>query len=99
MRSRYSAFVKRDLDYLWRTTDPETRAAFDREANRQWAEQASFTGLEIVSSSEDGDRGTVEFKASFTLGGRARVHHELSSFRREGGQWYFRDGREPGFGV
>lgn len=95
MRSRYTAFTRCDLDYLERTTDPEYRASFDREANREWAENARFTGLKVLRASQNGNDGLVEFQASFELEGQSHVHHELSTFRRHGEQWYFCEGQEP----
>lgn len=93
MRSRYTAFCLKDLDYIWDTTDPETRPHFDRAANREWAEKAEFTRLQILHSTEKGAEGLVEFKAHFNMGGESHVHHEFSVFRREGGRWYFSEGR------
>ena len=38
--------------------------------------------------------GFVEFKAYYTLGGEDVTHHEVASFRKEDGAWYFVEG-EP----
>ena len=95
MRSRYSAFVTKNFDYLNETQHPQTRSPKDIEANQQWAEAVTFTGLEILRSSEDGNKGMVEFKAHYkdTASKEAIVHHEISSFRKQAGLWYFREGK------
>lgn len=94
MRSRYSAFCVKDLDYLIRTTDPQTRLDFDFEATRQWAESAQFSKLEVLRATQEGNKGLVEFKAHFATSGQpGQVHHEISKFRRQAGQWFFREGK------
>jgi SEC-C motif-containing protein len=94
MRSRYCAFVLKNMDYIYNTTDPQVRHQIDLKGNQEWADKAEFTGLEVIKSSEDGNKGMVEFKAKFIMPGEAEtVHHELSKFRRQAGVWYFRDGR------
>jgi SEC-C motif-containing protein len=35
------------------------------------------------------DHGTVDFVARSKLGGRAHRLHEVSTFVREGGRWYY----------
>lgn len=93
MRSRYSAFALKKIDYVHATTDPQTRGKFDRAGNEAWANSAVFTGLEILGSREEGNKGEVEFRAHFRAEGTEHVHHEKSRFRREAGRWYFRDGK------
>lgn len=93
MRSRYSAFVVKDFEYLFETTDPQTRNLFDHKANEIWAQSVTFTALEIVSTSEEGTKGKVEFKAHFLEKGSAKTHHEMSRFRKSKGFWLFRDGK------
>jgi SEC-C motif-containing protein len=94
MRSRYSAFILKDFDYLGATHDPQTLEDFDLEANRKWAESVKFTGLEILRSEESGNKGLVEFRASFeelNTGNKA-VHHEVSKFRKQKGVWFYKSG-------
>ncbi|MGN6390046.1 MAG: YchJ family protein [Burkholderiaceae bacterium] len=79
MRSRYTAFVRRDERYLRKTWCAATRPAgplFDEPAP-QWL------GLSIVGAQEDGDAATVEFVARYKINGRAHRLHEVSRFRRE----------------
>ncbi|MFI1355477.1 YchJ family protein [Streptomyces sp. NPDC020898] len=86
MRSRYSAFVKRDEPYLLRTWHPRTRpagVAFD--PGMRW------TGLEILGTG-DGTAfhttGTVTFRASY----RGGSLEERSRFERVDGAWVYVDG-------
>jgi SEC-C motif-containing protein len=96
MRSRYSAYVTGDIDYIAKTHDPASIHEFDREAARNWAINTEWKGLEIVRT-EDGsasdDTGTVEFIARFRTNDQEQTHHELSVFRREDKQWYYVDGK------
>lgn len=95
MRSRYSAYVTTDIDYLAATTDPQCLRDFDADGARAWSEKATFTGLEIVAAEETGAKGVVEFKASYDLPEGPEVHHEVSTFRKTHGKWMFRSGRRP----
>lgn len=95
MRSRYAAYATRELSYLEKTTDAQALGDMDMNANREWAEKAEFTGLEILSATEDKNKGLVEFKAQFKLVGSDEIHshHEVSTFRKQAGVWFFRNGR------
>ena len=92
MRSRYTAFCRKDMAYLLRSQHPSTRADFDIESNSRWANEAQFEGLKVLRSWEKGDDGFVEFEAQFRMEGLSHVHREASRFKRENGVWYFVDG-------
>lgn len=97
MRSRYAAYATKNFDYVLATTDPQRRYDFDHDASRAWMNGSTFTGLEILSSAEEGNKGTVEFVARFRTGdGPEETHHERSRFRKQAGRWYFRDGKMVG---
>lgn len=95
MRSRFSAFALLEMDYVKHTTDPQVLNKIDFRANSEWAKQSDFYKLEIIQSGEEGNKGSVEFKAYFRnkSDGSEHVHHEFSRFRKQSGRWYFRDGR------
>ncbi|WP_206316698.1 YchJ family protein [Streptomyces composti] len=86
MRSRYSAFVRRDAGHLLRTWHPRTRPeriGFD--PGMRW------TGLEILGTTDGSafhSTGTVTFRA-FYRGGSL---HERSRFERVDGAWVYVDG-------
>jgi SEC-C motif-containing protein len=90
MRSRYSAFVRLDADYLLRTWHPDTAPAhLELDRGMGWRR------LDILSTSGGGpfdSAGTVEFKAHYRYDGARRVLHEVSRFVREDGRWYYVDG-------
>lgn len=93
MRSRYSAFAKNEMQYLRDTTDPQTLETIDDEANKEWSERAQFLKLEIIHTEEKGTKGAVEFKAAYSVDGENYTHHEISTFRKQAGQWFFKSGK------
>ena len=96
MRSRYSAFARKEIDYLKDSLHPGLRGDHDPEATRRWADKSDWTGLEIVATTGGGvddDAGTVEFIASYRQKGTPHSHHEVAEFSRHKGHWYYTDGR------
>ncbi|MET0094083.1 MAG: YchJ family protein [Sedimenticola sp.] len=96
MRSRYSAFVTGSVDFLTESLHPAHRHDHDAAATRRWAEQSDWLGLEIVSTEAGGEKdeeGKVEFIATFKEKGMVRRHHEMSSFKKDQGRWYYVDGK------
>lgn len=89
MRSRYTAYVVKDIDHIARTNDPDSKDEFDREMAMEWAKNSEWLGLEVLASTED----TVEFIARFKANGKELAHHELSTFRKVNDDWYFVDGK------
>ncbi|WP_111495883.1 YchJ family protein [Marinobacter bohaiensis] len=93
MRSRYSAFVLGLTDYLRQSWHPSTRpASLDRGDTPQW------TGLTVLSSTSDGDRGQVHFRAIYRESGQWGYLEEKSDFVVEDGRWYYLSGN-PQQGV
>ena len=88
MRSRYTAFVLDELDYLLDTWHHSTRpvALEPNPAGMKWL------GLEVRGHSQDADQATVEFVARSRQNGRADRLHEISRFLREDGRWFYVDG-------
>ncbi|MBI5257944.1 MAG: hypothetical protein HY855_15675 [Burkholderiales bacterium] len=88
MRSRYSAYVLQQADYLLATWHPTTRPAqLAFEPGLRWL------GLEVRRHQATGaDTAIVEFVARSKLGGRAHRLHETSRFVREQGRWLYVDG-------
>ncbi|MEU0336139.1 YchJ family metal-binding protein [Streptomyces sp. NPDC006193] len=86
MRSRYSAFVLGDAEYLLRTWHPRTRPErLDLDPRVRW------TGLEILDTTDGSafhTTGTVTFRASY----RGGSLHERSRFERVAGAWVYVDG-------
>jgi SEC-C motif-containing protein len=96
MRARYSAYATANIDFIERTFHSSSRAEFDRESARKWAEGSQWHGLEIlgtVDGKEQDDTGSVEFIATYSQKEDVIKHHELATFRKEDGNWTFVDGR------
>lgn len=95
MRARYSAFVHHEFDYIFKTHHPSTLAELDKDGVRTWGMESKWLGLEVLSTDKGKDKdteGTVEFRCKFILKDAEQVHHELSTFKKENGEWYFVDG-------
>lgn len=89
MRSRYSAFVLCNEQYLLDTWHPSTRpSSVPFEKNRKWL------GLSIVDASIAGAASAeVEFVARSKASNASAVRlHERSRFVREDGRWFYVDG-------
>ncbi len=97
MRSRYSAYVSQELDYIFDTTHPDSREDYDPESTREWSANSIWEGFEIVDAVDgqaDDDSGRIEFIARFfDRKGRKQSHHEMAEFEKKDGVWYFKDGR------
>jgi len=94
MRSRYSAFVLLDREYLLATWHESRRPAdLELDAGAKWL------GLEVRKHKPiDDSHAEVEFVARYRVAGpsagsgRAVRIHERSRFVRENGRWYYLDG-------
>ncbi len=98
MRARYSAYTTANMAYIESTHSPKTRDSLDIDSSREWAEESDWLGLEIVQTENGGksdNDGTVEFIARYRQNGEEHTHHEVSSFVKEMGRWYFLDGAPP----
>ena len=79
MRSRYSAFVLGNGDYLAATLSTQQRADFDVDEFNASHGDTRWIGLEIRESTgggENDEKGTVEFVARYSAGGDPVAHHE-----------------------
>ncbi|MHA1567253.1 MAG: YchJ family protein [Alphaproteobacteria bacterium] len=96
MRSRFTAFVRGNLDHIENTHASEVRDSFNRSAAESTANAVKWVSLTIsdtLGGGEDDDTGIVEFSARFKQDGELKVHHERSDFRREDGRWVYVDGQ------
>lgn len=94
MRSRYTAYVKGDMDYIERTDSAEALAEFNRADSERVAAQAEWLGLRVVRTEAGGEsdnEGKVEFVFSYREKGQVYSQHELSSFARRDGKWLYVD--------
>lgn len=88
MRSRYTAFVRGDRDYLAKTWHPDTVPKLED------TEPSNWIGLEVVAASvaEDGVHGQVEFIAKLIVSDKLGILHEVSAFEKVAGRWVYRSG-------
>ena len=89
MRSRYSAFVFAEVDYLIAThPDSLTPLLQRRKDLRKNCCEARWLGLKIKAVEAGGLddlEGTVTFEAAFVVGGQRNVMTETSLFQRRDG--------------
>lgn len=94
MRSRFTAYALKNVDYLVRTTWPRQQPTLKKEEIHGRADNTRWTRLEIVDTQKgqtEDVTGVVEFKAMFTTPTELheQTYHECSDFIQENGQWYF----------
>ena len=95
MRSRYSAYVFKELDYLKESLAPEALNGHDDDSVKQWADNAEWLGLEIHdkwAGEEGDDAGIVEFSAKYAMDGEEQTHRERAEFKMFGEHWRYVDG-------
>ncbi len=101
MRSRYSAYAVKNIDYIDQTQVTLPGESFDKEEALKWADSSEWMGLEIKSTKKGeatDNTGIVEFIAHYKdkASGTELRHHETSLFQREGGDWRFKEGQIHG---
>ncbi|WP_346883771.1 YchJ family metal-binding protein [uncultured Algibacter sp.] len=92
MRSRYSAFVLADGEYLMQSHHYKTRNLKEKKAIVAWAKSVQWIKLEILDTSKgtkNDTEGTVTFNAYFYENGNVNVIHENSAFVKENNQWHY----------
>ena len=92
MRSRYSAFVLCDGDYLLKSHSVNYRNPLTIHNTIRWARSVAWNRLEIISKSkgtENDLEGIVEFKAYFREKNKLKYIHEVSRFIRENEHWVY----------
>lgn len=90
MRSRFTAFVVRDADYLLRTWDPDTRP-YDLTLVDLPVQFHRLEIIDVVGGGPFDQEGIVEFEAFYT-GQPSGSQRERSSFRRLGREWVYTAG-------
>jgi SEC-C motif domain protein len=91
MRSRFTAYALRNVDYLLSSWDKSKRpAAIDFSK-----ETAVWQKLQIINVKKGGpqdSKGIVEFKAFYCQDGGDYFLHEISRFIKTGQRWLYLDG-------
>lgn len=93
MRSRYSAYVLHKVDYIVKTTLPAQQARLDIGAISAWSKQTNWLGLQVLKYKPISGvpQAKVEFEAYYQEDGERKTHHEISTFIKIQGRWYFKD--------
>ncbi len=92
MRSRYSAFVKQEIQYLKETTWPARQKQFDEAGYLDRSQNSIWLGLKIIETVdglEKSSNGTVTFLAKSMLDGTVHEQREKSLFKKKAGRWYY----------
>jgi SEC-C motif-containing protein len=100
MRSRFSAFARKDAEYLWKTLHPghADRARPKEEVIKSIKRSAAslrYMRLSVLDSEEPDEEGTarVLFVAEVFEKGRDLTFMELSRFQRTNEGWRYLDGK------
>jgi len=91
MRSRYTAYVVGDSQYLLATWHPSTRPP-----TLELPTDVKWQSLKIKSTrkgQQNETNGTVEFIAVSKTDGKAHRLHENSGFVYENNQWFYLEGK------
>jgi SEC-C motif domain protein len=94
MRSRYSAFCIKDIEYLIFTHHPSRQQPNEVDFLTQTFQNTHWLGLKILKTKKsrtDNQIGYVEFVAFFQNDPIGQLH-ENSKFIYENGQWYYLGG-------
>jgi len=92
LRSRYSAYVLCNTDYILSTIHPDERPKYDRKGIEKWSKNSQWISLQVISSQDTEDTGHIEFIATFKESFITKKHHEKSEFSKIEGKWYFKNG-------
>lgn len=92
MRSRYSAYCHKNIEYIYKTYHASTRADNPIDAILSFAAQSHFINLAILSSNSESDEGFVTFTVRYLQQNVLCQFTEKSRFIMEQGRWYYLNG-------
>lgn len=94
MRSRYTAYVLGNIDYLWETWSADTRVRSSKQEIQDWASSCEWLGLRIITTeagNPEDKQGLVSFIAIYRQGGKLQEHQETSLFTKTPNGWRYVD--------
>ena len=92
MRSRYTAYVLKNIPYIVATTVPIQQTLLETHLLQEWADNTTWLGLEILKTENlTKTQSAVEFKAIFQGEEEELTHQERSIFVKIENRWYFID--------
>ncbi|MFZ2315813.1 MAG: YchJ family protein [Gammaproteobacteria bacterium] len=95
MRSRYTAYTQRNIDYIAKTMASPASDGFNAEEAKAWAEQCEWLKLEVIEASYNQLTGFVEFIAHFNHHQQRQMIHEKSEFHLINSKWVYVNGTNP----
>lgn len=102
MKSRYSAYVSQNVEYLLSTWCPDYRTANLAKSISLSFEHTEWQSLSIIDEifESNHQEGYVEFIAKYrdTTTDHLNAIHERSHFIKQGDHWYYRSGIKPRMG-
>lgn len=93
MRSRYTAFVINEYQYLLQTHHPDFLNGLTLEVLSD-NPAVNWLSLDVLSSSMSENNGKVKFQAWYRDGDGIDAIHELSDFKRVNGIWLYTQGEQ-----
>lgn len=93
MRSRYSAYCRKNIEYIFQTCHPDCRSANSKAQITEFANSVHFVGLTIVdwSANMASLSGSVSFAARYISNNKLETLTEQSRFLYSD-RWYYYDG-------
>jgi SEC-C motif-containing protein len=94
MRSRYTAYVTGNIDYIEQTCARNAREEFNCPEVERYIDEMDWQGLDILRVTEGGaedERGFVDFAFHLKHKGKPYTQREIATFERIDGRWYYTD--------
>lgn len=89
MRSRYSGYALKKVDYIIETTHSQLRKTMSgKEDILTFSTETSFDGLDILEFDDE----NVTFRAHLSKNGKDLSFTEKSHFKKENGLWKYHSG-------
>ena len=92
MRSRFTAYVIKDYQYILQTYASAQRTKFSVSELAASAQDTRWLSLQVLAHHAQENTAQVQFKAFYQSDDRYYVMHELSDFSLETGKWLYTSG-------
>ena len=95
MRSRYTAYCLKKVDYLFKTEHPSRHQPNTKKLIAATANSCQWKGLTVIDTAagtSSDETGIVEFMAVYQEGNQVAQLHERSQFIKENGKWFYTEG-------
>lgn len=93
MRSRYSAFCTKNVDYLLATHHRSQQHADEKTLLENSINATEWLGLKVLKATQQNESGVVEFIAYYRDQHGLGQIHERSNFVLEENRWFYFDGK------